>query len=107
MKVRAKEKCFAGGSIRYADGKVFDFEQGVDPQTGKDFPFPKFLEIVDKKAKMPAPKDDNYASLSDDAIRSKLTGYTVKVPRLAKRKALIVLLANAEGKTTPKKENKE
>jgi hypothetical protein len=108
MKVRAIEKCFVGGSIRYPSGKVFDFDPGVDPITNKPLDFPShILEIVDEKAPMPKPKKDNYASLSDTVIKSRLVSYMIKVPPTAKREALITLLAKAEGKTIKKKEKKK
>jgi hypothetical protein len=90
MKVKALEECFASNAIRRV-GDEFEF-------TPIDDIIPHFLIPVDTSNDDPAPENDIYAALSDAQIRRRLEDCCVKVPPLADREAIVVMLAAVEGK---------
>lgn len=100
MQVIALEECFAAGAIRRPGCLPFEF---TPPPDGS---IPSFLQVV-SKAPTAAPDSDIYATLSDDQIRRRLEDCLVKVPPLADRQRLVVLLAETEGKEVPKAKPKK
>jgi len=94
MRVKAIEECFASNAIRRV-GAEFDF-------TPIDGIIPQFLVPVDAPDEAPATDDDIYAALSDAQIRRRLEDCCMKVPPLADRAAMVVMLAAVEGKELKK-----
>lgn len=90
MKVRAKEKCFVDGSLRYP-GDVFTYNG----------PNARYLEILEEieQVEILEPKDaDPYPGKDAEYLRGKLAEYGVKSAPRTGRYKLAAMLQEIESK---------